>query len=193
MFKSCRKYTSHAALFTSTLNYYGSDLGEVKGFHERFASQLTQWCAMWENNDVDESLDSTEGIYADMANNERGSRFTVIYKLFYIYADISVTSATAERSFSVLKREKTWLRTTMKNKRLSDLSLIEMHKDVVIPHERIVDKYINEGDFGAQAPDLPPSAFLNVADMDEAEDQSGEKDQCDSSEDGDQLDFSDTD
>ena len=70
-----------------------------------------------------------------------------------------------------------------------------MHKDIVIPHERIVDKYINGGDFGAQAPDLPPSAFLNVADMDvdEAEDQSGEEDQRDSSEDGDQLDFSDTD
>ena len=106
---------------------------------------------MWENHDVDESLDGIKGIHADMANNERGSRFTVIYKLFYIYAVIPVTSATAERSFSVLKREKTWLRTTMKNKRLSVLSVIEMHKDIVIRHESIVDKYINGGDFGARA------------------------------------------
>ena len=49
-----------------------------------------------------------------------------IFKLMKIYLTIPVTSAGAERSFSVLKRLKNCLRTTMGQKRLSSLAILEI-------------------------------------------------------------------
>jgi hypothetical protein len=40
-----------------------------------------------------------------------------------------IESATAERSFSVLRRLKTYVRSTMKNDRLSSLGLMHIHRD----------------------------------------------------------------
>jgi hypothetical protein len=44
-----------------------------------------------------------------------------------IMLTMSVTSATAERSFSVLRRLKTYVRSTMNNDRLSSLALIHIY------------------------------------------------------------------
>jgi hypothetical protein len=40
-----------------------------------------------------------------------------------------IESATAERSFSVLRRLKTYVRSTIKNDRLSSLGLMHIHRD----------------------------------------------------------------
>ena len=43
---------------------------------------------------------------------------------------IPVTTTTAERSFSALRRIKTYLRSTMTEARLSNLMLLHAHKDL---------------------------------------------------------------
>ncbi len=53
--------------------------------------------------------------------------FTEVYKALKLYLSIPATSVTAERSFSCMKLIKTWLRSTMKNERLSDLGIIKMN------------------------------------------------------------------
>ena len=50
--------------------------------------------------------------------------------LLRIYFTIPVTTATAERSFSCLRRLKTWLRSTMSQERLNNLLLVHVHKNV---------------------------------------------------------------
>ncbi len=55
--------------------------------------------------------------------------FTEILKLLKIYLSIPVTSAGAERSFSCLKRLKTWLRNNMGQVRLSDLILLNIESE----------------------------------------------------------------
>jgi len=55
--------------------------------------------------------------------------FTEIFKLLKIYLSIPVTSAGAERSFSCLKRLKTWLRNNMGQVRLSDLILLNIESE----------------------------------------------------------------
>ena len=40
------------------------------------------------------------------------------------------TSCTPERSFSTARRLKTWLRSTMKNKRFNVLAILQIHKDL---------------------------------------------------------------
>ena len=57
------------------------------------------------------------------------SLFTEIDKLLHIYLTIPVTTCTAERSFSVLRRVKTYLRSTMTEERLNSVVLLHVHKD----------------------------------------------------------------
>ena len=60
------------------------------------------------------------------------NNFTVLLpnlcKLFRIYLTIAISSATPERSFSCLKRIKTWLRNSMNDDRLSNLSVLNIEK-----------------------------------------------------------------
>lgn len=52
-----------------------------------------------------------------------------IKKLLQLFATLPVTSATPERTFSVLKRLKTYLRSTMSEERLNGLALANINKD----------------------------------------------------------------
>ena len=52
-----------------------------------------------------------------------------ISKLFRIYLTLPISSSSAERSFSALKRIKTWLRNTMNEERLSYLAIITSQID----------------------------------------------------------------
>jgi len=54
--------------------------------------------------------------------------FPEILRVFQIYMSIGVTSASAERSFSALKRIKTWLRNSMIQDRLSNLAILHIEK-----------------------------------------------------------------
>ena len=49
--------------------------------------------------------------------------------LLQIYFTLPVTTATAERTFSVLRRLKTFLRSTMTQPRLNSAMLLHVHKE----------------------------------------------------------------
>ena len=55
--------------------------------------------------------------------------FSEIFKLLRIVLTIPVTTATAERSFSTLRRLKTFLRSTMSQPRLNYVMMLHIHKD----------------------------------------------------------------
>ena len=57
------------------------------------------------------------------------SMFNQINKLLRIVLTIPVTTSTAERSFSTLRRLKTYLRSTMSQTRLNHLMILHIHKD----------------------------------------------------------------
>ena len=50
--------------------------------------------------------------------------------LLRLYFTIPITTATAERSFSVLRRIKTYLRSSMSECRLNNAMLLHCHKDI---------------------------------------------------------------
>jgi len=70
-----------------------------------------------------------------------------LFILLTIYLTVPVTSVECERSFSVLKRLKSWLRTTMGQARLSALSIIQIHCDIAnkLNLNKIVDVFAAEG------------------------------------------------
>ena len=53
-----------------------------------------------------------------------------MYHLIKVAMTIPVTSATAERSFSVLKRIKTYLRATMGQERLTHLAVLSIEREL---------------------------------------------------------------
>ena len=67
----------------------------------------------------------------DIMNSISVSRtlFNQIDRLLHIILTVPVTTSTAERSFSTLRRLKTYLRSTMTRTRLNNLMMLHIHKD----------------------------------------------------------------
>ena len=68
--------------------------------------------------------------------------FPNIHSLLVIGCTLPVTSAEAERSFSLIRRLKTYLRSTMTEGRVSDLAVIAMNYDVRIPVDDICKAFV---------------------------------------------------
>jgi hypothetical protein len=72
------------------------------------------------------------------------------YKLFCLIATIPATSSSVERSFSCLKRVKTYLRNSMTQQRVNSLAYLSIEKSILCQleqrsnwHDGIIDKYGN--------------------------------------------------
>lgn len=85
-----------------------------------------------------------------MFKNELQCCMPEFYKLLSIVLTIPVTSASVERSFSTLKRIKTYSRNTMNQNRLSNVALISVEKELVTFlsrgnnfYDNIIDRFAN--------------------------------------------------
>ena len=61
-----------------------------------------------------------------------------IYIALTILATMPVSAATAEASFSLLKRLKTWLRNTMMQDRLTGLTLMNFHHEIPVDIDQVL-------------------------------------------------------
>jgi hypothetical protein len=64
-----------------------------------------------------------------------------VHTLLHIAATVPVTTATAERTFSTLKRIKTFLRTTMTTERLTGLALMNIHRNTEVDIDKVIDHF----------------------------------------------------
>lgn len=69
--------------------------------------------------------------YLKQVDPVTSSLFSEIEKLVHLVLSMPISAASAERSFSNLRRLKAWLRTTMTQKRLTHLALLTIHKDLL--------------------------------------------------------------
>ena len=67
--------------------------------------------------------------------------FPNIYCLLQIAATLPVTTATAERTFSTMKRIKTYLRSTMTTDRLTGLALLNVHRDIELTPDEVINHF----------------------------------------------------
>lgn len=72
--------------------------------------------------------------------------FPVIYHLLLVFAIQPVTTSNPERTFSNLRRLKTWLRSTMREDRLSGLALMALNRDKLSLEDApiILDKFVQK-------------------------------------------------
>ena len=76
-----------------------------------------------------------------LSDNGTRAVFPVLSKLMQIFWTIPITSCSAERSFSCLRRLKNYLRNTMGQERLSALALINIEKEIAIDADKVVDDF----------------------------------------------------
>ena len=86
-------------------------------------------------------VESMEDVMNELLLLQRG--FPEVYHLIKVAMTIPVTSATAERSFSVLKRIKTYLRATMGQERLTHLAVLSIERELSksIDLDLVIDRF----------------------------------------------------
>jgi len=65
-----------------------------------------------------------------------------VHKLLTILMTLPVSAASAERSFSVVRRLKTWLLTNMSQDRMVGLALLHMHRDINVTTEQVLVRFV---------------------------------------------------
>ena len=135
--------------------------------HENFLGEesLRMFCKQFTRFNLDETSLVQQAVVARSLLQEKNigtSRGCLEYLLpmkagfhqlvpyFQMVLSFPVTSASCERSFSALKRIKTYLRSTMGDKRLSALAVLSIERDLTDDlfnsPERVVDRFAETGD-----------------------------------------------
>jgi len=65
--------------------------------------------------------------------------FPTVYKLLKYLITLSVTIASGERSFSTLKRLKTYLRNTTSENRLNGLAFLNIHQEIKVTADNVLN------------------------------------------------------
>ena len=67
--------------------------------------------------------------------------FPLINRLLTILITLPISNASAERTFSTLRRLKTWLRSTMSETRLTGFALLNIHRDIDVDVNKVIDMF----------------------------------------------------
>ncbi|XP_060864369.1 52 kDa repressor of the inhibitor of the protein kinase-like [Metopolophium dirhodum] len=100
---------------------------------EALRGELNLWKQFWKNKP--EKADSS------MEAFKYASMFPNIKCLLTILSVIPITTASAERSFSSLKRIKTYLRSTMSQERLNGLAMLHINKNIQVKPGEVLDVF----------------------------------------------------
>jgi hypothetical protein len=113
---------------------FGDDIPAAD--NQEFIREVQRWKARWA--DVDDKP-------ATLADSLRAIRtpelYPNVYRILEILLCMPVSSASAERSFSVMRRLKTYLRSTMTGDRLSSLAILHSYRETDINVDKIIETF----------------------------------------------------
>ncbi|VDI83267.1 Hypothetical predicted protein [Mytilus galloprovincialis] len=108
---------------------------------DTFNIEVERWKARWS---IAEG--QIPGTLAEILNLCNVDLYPNIYTCLLILLTIPVTTATAERSFSVMRRVKTYLRSTMTTDRLSGPCILHAYKETPIDIDKVIDCFATKKD-----------------------------------------------
>lgn len=121
---------------------YGSLFETVRDvLKSTFIAELHLWKMRWKHSK--ESEIPSDDLNALIQCDEM--MYPIINKILKILCTLPVSVASAERSFSGLRRLKSWLRANMGEERLTGLALMHVHKDIVINEDNIIERFAKSG------------------------------------------------
>jgi len=104
-------------------------------------AELELWKQKWLSVSASTVPSTIPSTAIDALNSCQKSIFPNVHTLLTIACTLPVTTASAERSFSSLRRLKAYLRSTMSTERLSGLSLLYVHPQVTITPDEVIDDF----------------------------------------------------
>ncbi|XP_060859153.1 52 kDa repressor of the inhibitor of the protein kinase-like [Metopolophium dirhodum] len=117
--------------FISLIDFYNDDLADNN--KDILVSELK----LWRRKILALDKQPTNAMDALVICN---NMYPNIYKLLQILATLPVSTASSERSFSSLKRIKTYLRNTMSEKRLNGLAMLSIHRSISVDAKEVLDE-----------------------------------------------------
>lgn len=129
------RYVSEATYddIVRLVDFYSTDINVTD-----MKDEFKRWKIFWSNESKDE-LPAT-AIDAIRYSKSIQLYYPNICILLHILATLPVTTASAERSFSCLRRLKTYLRSTMCEARLSGLALMSIYRGKLPSTDKVVDE-----------------------------------------------------
>lgn len=118
--------------FSVFLSMYTDDLPEPRYLQ----TELRTWESKWET-----ASGAPPETLADLLPRIDKITFPNLYTAFQIAATIPVTSCSCERSISVLRRLKTYLRNTMGASRMNGLALLNVHREICLDVNAVIDRF----------------------------------------------------
>ena len=107
------------------------------GNHTSARIEVENWVCRWRQKPEDERPKHVLACL-NSVNVELYPNITIILVHFLT---LPVTTCSVERSFSEMRRLKTWLRSTMTDSRLSALALMHFNYEIEIPYEELIKKW----------------------------------------------------
>ena len=119
-----------------TGEFYAVDLPNLSSLK----SEVHTWYTKWKTEEDDHGSSALPSSLSSTLPKISGF-YPNIRALATVLCTLPVTSCSAERSFSGLKRIKTVVRSSMGNERLSSLTLLHMHQDIPVDVEEVIDEF----------------------------------------------------
>ena len=114
---------------------YKGDLPEPR----YIANEIRTWETKWKL--TQETLPSSLAVVLPLIDK---ITFPNIYTALQIAATIPVTSCSCERSISVLRRLKTYLRNTMGQARMNGLAMMNVNREISLDTDKIIDQFAGD-------------------------------------------------
>ena len=111
---------------------YEPDLSKTR---QEFDEEVRRWIVRWQLQDAKPST-----LLATL-NKTSEAAYPCIYIVLQILLTMPATSASCERSFSSMRRIKSYLRSTMTGERLSSLGCLHIHRDIEIDIDRVINTF----------------------------------------------------
>jgi len=104
-----------------------------------YKAEMVRWKCKWQN------VTEKPSTLIDTLKHAKPELYPNIHIAVKVLLTMPVTSATAERSFSALKRIKTYLRSTMVEDRLNGLSLMHVHPEIPLNFDQAINTFAADG------------------------------------------------
>ena len=119
------------------LLYWSQDLL----FSSSLSGVFRGWQSLWENKSCSNDSSIPSNLLQSLEFCDRDS-FPNIHQLLLIACTLPITSAEAERSFSHLRRMRSYTRSTITEQNFSDLIIITMHYSIRLDTDEVCHAFI---------------------------------------------------
>ncbi|KAH7931681.1 hypothetical protein HPB51_029709 [Rhipicephalus microplus] len=120
-------------LITLCVQFYLGDIPSANVIEAWFTLWVNKCCQIEEKNRPACALQALEMCNRDFFPN--------IHSLLSILATLPVSTSTPERTFSTLRRLKSYLRNHMNNDRLTGLALLSIHRELQVTPEQVLTEF----------------------------------------------------